>query len=178
MSDQDLVLLVATYENLDDATNDFAALKSIKHDSGLRDLTAAMVAKDDKGRLKVHESTHAGKVGAAIGLVGGAVLGALFPPAGVAILASLAVDGVVAGTVLGSIGHFAGGVSRKDLKELGSMLEDGEAAIVTVAADDVSTDIDKALGKASKKANRALDKGDVDAAITDIQNGIDKAAAV
>lgn len=167
MSDATYVAYVAAYDNLDDAEADFATLK----EAGLRHITAALVYKDDKGRIKVHEKTYAGKVAGGVGLVGGAVIGAIFPPAGLAILG----DAVVGGVALGAIGHFAGGLSRKDLKELGALLDDGDAAVVAVAEDAVTTDVDKALTKAAKKADVKLDSGDVDAAVAELAKGIDKA---
>ena len=105
-----------------------------------------------------------------MGIVGGAIVGRSFPPAGAAILA----DAVVGGAVLGTIGHFAGGLSRKELKELGNLLDEGEAAVIAVAQDAVATDVDKALGKAAKRASAKIDDGDV-AALAEIEKGADKA---
>lgn len=93
-------------------------------------------------------------------------------------IASAAGGAAGVGVVAGAIGHFAGGVSRADMKELGSYLDNGEAAIVAVAVDAIDTDIDAALTRASKKASKALDKGDVDAAIGDLEKGLDKAANI
>ena len=168
MSDASYVAYAAAYDNLDDAEADFDTLK----EAGLRHITAALVYKDDKGRVHVHEKTHAGKVAGAVGVVGGAVIGAIFPPAGVAILT----DAVVGGAVLGTIGHFAGGLSRHNLKELGALLDEGAAAVIAVAEDAVTTDVDKALSRAAKKANAKLDDGDVDAAMAELEKGVNKAA--
>lgn len=167
MSDATYVAYAAAYDNVDDAKADFKTLK----DAGLRHITAALVT-NKNGRIHVHEKTHAGKVAGAAGVVGGVIIGALFPPAGVAILTDAAIGGVG----LGLIGHFAGGLSRHDLKELGAFLEEGEAAVIAVAEDAVDTDVDNALSHAAKKANAKLDKGDVDAAMEELQKGLDKAA--
>lgn len=113
-----------------------------------------------------------GKVGAAVGVIGGAVLGAIFPPAGVALVA----DGLVGGATLGAIGHFAGGLSRGDLKDLGSLLDDGQAAVIAVGVDAVAEDVDRALSHAAKKASKAIDQDDVSAALADIEGGVNKAA--
>ena len=74
MSDN-FVASAAVYDNANDAKADFATL----HDAGLRDITAALVTKSEQGRLHVHEKTHAGKVGAATGVIGGAILGMILP---------------------------------------------------------------------------------------------------
>ena len=178
MSDKVYIAFGAAYASVDDAKADFAALKEIKREGEIRDLTAAICYKNDKGRIVVHETTHAGKVAAGVGIVGGAILGAIFPPAGLAVVASAVGGAAGLGVVAGTIGHFAGGMSRKDLKELGAYLDDGEAAIVAVAVDAVDTDIDKALSRASKKASKEMDKGDVNAAIEDLEKGLDKAANI
>lgn len=166
MSDN-YVAYAAVYDNAMDAEVDFATLR----DAGLRHITAALVTKSDEGRLHIHEKTHAGKVGTATGVIGGAILGAIFPPAGVA----LVTDGLVGGAALGTIAHFAGGLSRADLKDLGAMLDDGSAAVVAVAVDAVAEDIDKALSRAARKADKAIDQGDVDAALADLEKGLSTA---
>lgn len=161
------VAYAAAYDSVDDAVADFTTLK----EAGLRHITAAIVEKDENGRVHVHEKTHAGKVAGTVGVIGGAVVGAIFPPAGVAILT----DAVVGGAALGTIGHFAGGLSRKDLKALGELLDQGQAAVIAVAEDAVATDVDKAMSKAVKKASARLDDGDVAAALAEIEKGADKA---
>ena len=169
---------VAAYSSLDDALADFEGLKEIKAEGEIRDLTAAIVSRDENGRIHTHQSTHAGKVAAGVGVVGGAIVGAIFPPAGMAVLGAMAVDAAVGGVVLGAVGHFAGGASRKDLRELGDQLDEGEAAIIAVAVDAVSTDIDTALDRAARKASKAIDKGDVDKAVIELEKGLDKAANI
>jgi uncharacterized membrane protein len=161
------VAYAATYDDADAAADDFATLR----DAGLRDITAALVTRSDTGRLHIHEKTHAGKVGAVAGIIGGAVLGAIFPPAGVALVA----DGAVGGASMGAIGHFAGGLSRGDLKDLGAMLDDGQAAVIAVGVDAVAEDVEGALSHAAKKASKAVDKGDVSAALSDLERGVDDA---
>lgn len=96
------VAYAAPYDDVETAEDDFVPLR----EAGLRDITATLVTKSDSGRLHVHEKTHAGKVGAAAGVIGVAVLGAIFPPAGVA----LAADGVVGGASLGVIGYLRAGI--------------------------------------------------------------------
>ena len=162
------VAYAAVYDDADSAKADFATL----HDAGLRDITAALVTKSDSGRLHIHEKTYAGKVAGSVGVVCGAIMGAIFPPAGVA----LVTDGLVGGATLGTIGHFAGGLSRSDLKELGALLDDGQAAVVAVAVNAVAEDVDKTMARAVKKASKAVDNGDVSAALADLEKGVDKAA--
>lgn len=178
MSDKTYVVYAAGYASKDDALADLEALKEIKSDGDIRDLTAAIVSVDEKGKMHVHETTHAGKVAAGVGIVAGAIIGAVFPPAGMAVIAAAAGGAAGLGVVAGAIGHFAGGLSRKDMKELGEFLDIGEAAMIAVAVDAIATDIDAALTRATKKASRAVNKGDVSAAIADLEKGLDKAVNI
>ena len=174
-SDKTYVAFAGAYSSIEDAELDFEALMQIKAEGAIRDVTAAIVSKDENGRIHTHKTTHAGKVGAGVGVVGGAILGAIFPPAGMAVLGAAVAEAAIGGVLIGSIGHLAGGASRKDLRELASHLDEGEAAILAVAVDSVSTDVDKALDKAFKKASKAIDKGDVDKAVEELDKGFDRA---
>ncbi|MEI8082913.1 MAG: hypothetical protein WCI74_13835, partial [Actinomycetes bacterium] len=109
------VLYAATYPNIGDAQIDYDILKTMANSGQDFNITAALVKKDDKGRLHIHETTHDGKVGAGIGavagVVSGAIIGAMFPPAGIVLISGAALGGgLVGGGVFGSIGHFAGGL--------------------------------------------------------------------
>jgi uncharacterized membrane protein len=178
MSEKTYVLYAASYASRADALEDLYALKEIKSAGDIRDLTAVVVVKDAKGSLHVHETTHAGKVAAGVGVVAGAIIGAVFPPAGIAVISAAVGGAAGVGVVAGAIGHFAGGISRRDTKELGEFLDAGEAALLAVAVDTVATHIDTAMTRASRKASRALDKGDVDAALVDLWKGLDEAANI
>jgi uncharacterized membrane protein len=178
MSDKTYVLYAASYASKEDAKADLEALKEIKSAGEIRDLTAAIVSKNEKGKLHVHETTHAGKVAGGVGVVAGAIIGAVFPPAGIAVITAAVGGAAGVGVVAGAIGHFSGGISRKDMKDLGEFLDAGEAAMLAVAVDAVDTDIDSALTRATKKASRAINKGDVSDAIADLEKGLDKAVNI
>jgi len=53
----------------------------------------------------------------------GAVVGILFPPA-------ILVDAAIGGLAGGAIGHSWRGMSRKDVKEPGELLDEGDAALL------------------------------------------------
>lgn len=178
MADEEYVVICGVYNSAADAQADLDALRGMKNQLGK--LTAAIVRKSEDGRLHLNETTHAGKVDAAFGAVSGLVIGAIWPPAGLTILASSALGALGLGAVGGLIGHFSGGISRSGMKEIGSALEEGQAALVAVGVDKLATDIDKVLDRASKKISHKLDKGDVEGAIDALENGItnfDKAVA-
>jgi uncharacterized membrane protein len=175
MSDKQYVAFAAAYASKADAEADLSALKQ---SGSFDDITAAIVSRDAKGKLHVHETTHAGKVAAGVGVVAGAIIGAVFPPAGIAVVAAAAGGAAGLGVIGGAIGHFSGGISRKDMKELGEYLDIGDAALIAVAVDKVATEVDTTLTRATKKASRAINKGDLADAITDLENGLDKAVNI
>jgi uncharacterized membrane protein len=94
---------------------------------------------------------------------------ALFPAA--AIGTGLLVGTTAGGAALGALaGHAAGGMSRKDLKELGDSLDEGQAALVLVGVSDMQAKIDRAMKHAEKvekkelKADREQAKKDAESA--------------
>ena len=80
----------------------------------------------------------------------------MFPPA---IIASAAVGGVG--------GHLWRGMSRADVKELGEITDDGQAALVIVGESKLEQAVDKAALKADKHAVKELDvkPKDIDKAV-------------
>ncbi|HEY7483500.1 MAG TPA: DUF1269 domain-containing protein, partial [Streptosporangiaceae bacterium] len=99
---------------------------------------------------------HGGWGGAAVG----ALIGCLFPPAFIAATATGAVVGAVSG-------HLWRGMSRKDCKELGDIIDDGQAALVIVGESTIEQAVDKAALKAEKQVAKELDvkPRDIDKAI-------------
>jgi hypothetical protein len=62
----------------------------------------------------------------------------------------------VGGVTGGLIGHFHGGMSRKDVKELGELLDAGEAALIVVGRDKLDEQLRKAGLKAEKQVEKEL----------------------
>jgi uncharacterized membrane protein len=149
----------ATYRSLDDAEADYEAIKSLYYDEGLIDtFDAAVIAKDDKGKVKIvkkHEQPlrQGAWVGGGLGLATGLCV-ALFPA--VALGAGLA-WGAGIGAGLGALaGHAAGGMSRSDLKDLGETLDNGECAMVAVAAAAIADRVEAGLERADKVERKEL----------------------
>lgn len=154
MSDPDfLFIMAASYDNVDDARADFAGIKALYdeiHVSHIFD--AAVLTKDENGKVKIDETYQAGaQHGAAIGLAGGLAVGAiaaLFPP--IAIGAALLAGGA-GGAILGSIaGHYATGLGRGELKELGEALDNGQAGLVVVYAANYADQVGKIIKTENK----------------------------
>ena len=152
--------IAAAYDSVDAAEADYQVVKDLYYGLNLMDtFDAAVVMKNEKGKVKVvkkHEQpTRQGAWrGAGWGLAGGLVI-ALFPAAalGAGLLATSAGWGAMFGALAG---HAVGGVSRSDLKDLGEVLDNGQAGLVVVAATDVGDRVAKALKSARKSMTKEI----------------------
>jgi len=160
-----LFVLAASYASVDDAVNDYEAVKALYREVRTSDdFDAAVIAKDDEGKVEIvkkHEqpTRHGAARGLGWGLAAGAVV-ALFPPVG--IVGALAVGGG-AGAAIGAVsGHVSGGMPRDDLKELGEVLDEGHAGLIVVyatnMADQIAANIKAANRIVSKQTDMAADQ--------------------
>ncbi|HUN79615.1 MAG TPA: DUF1269 domain-containing protein [Solirubrobacteraceae bacterium] len=150
MSDNPVFIYAATYSSTEDAWSDYDILLELHAEKLVGTYDAAVIDKDRDGKVHVHKHEKATQHGAWGGIGVGALVGILFPPS---ILGAAAVGGVVGG--LG--GHFRKGLSRGDAKELGETLEEGEAALVVIGESRVEEQLDKALTRARKSIEKAVD---------------------
>ena len=60
-----------------------------------------------------------------------------------------------------------------DLRELGGILEDGQAALAVIAVDKVQDEIDAVITRSARKAVKKVDKGDLDGALDALEKGAD-----
>ena len=151
---------IGVYANVDDALEDYDAVKLLHTEAGLIDAyDAAVVERKENGKVKIvkkHETpTRVGGVlGGGVGLATGLVI-VLFPAA--AIGGGLLLGTTAGGAVLGAIaGHAAAGMSRGDLKDLGEQLDAGEAGLVVVAVADMQSKLEAAMKKAEKVSAKEL----------------------
>jgi len=152
MAEADGILVFAgQYANLDLATEDFMALKTLKSMDFIGKYEAALFTKTAEGKVKIidTDATERG-AGAKVGAVTGAVLGIIFPPS---LLASAAV-GAGAGAL---VGNFMTAMSRKDVKELGELLDDGEAGIVFIGETTLEAGMRKLLKHVAKEMKVQVD---------------------
>ena len=153
-------VLAASYDHVDDAMADFDAAKAAYDHVGTSlDFDAAVIAKSDAGKVEIvrrHDAParHDTSVGAGWGLAAGAVA-ALFP--GVGILAALAVGGGAGAAIGAHAGHAASAMSRDDLKELGEVLDRGDAGLVVVYGPDLADRIRAAVIRATSTVRRSTD---------------------
>jgi uncharacterized membrane protein len=142
-------LFIATYPNEAAAQADYDVVKALHEIDAVGNFDAAVVTKDDKGKIHVNKDETATRKGAWRGVGVGAVLGILFPPS---ILASAAVAGAIGGVA----GHLWGGMSRSDVKELGEFIDEGQAALLVLGDLTVSKAMEKAQLKAIKEIRKQV----------------------
>jgi uncharacterized membrane protein len=161
MAKPDAVFIyIGTYPSEVTARADYEVVKDLHAVGAVGTYDAAVVTKDDAGKVHVNKDEMATRHGAWGGAAVGALVGILFPPA---ILASAA-----AGAAIGGVsGHLWRGMSRADCKELGEVIDDGQAALVIVGESTIEQAVDKAALKAEKQVAKDLDvkPKDIDKAV-------------
>ncbi len=149
MSENPVFIYAAVYSDLIGAEADYETLLDLHAADLIGTYDVALIDKDEAGKVHVlkHEkpTQHAAWTGIAVG----AVVGILFPP-------SILGAAVVGGATGGVLGHFFRGMSRGDAKELGELLDDGQAALIVIGKSRLQEQLDKALGRAQKSIEREV----------------------
>jgi uncharacterized membrane protein len=161
MAKPDAVFIyIGTYPDEVAARADYDVVKDLHAVGAVGTYDAAVVTKDSAGKVHVNKDEMATRHGAWGGAAVGALIGLLFPPA---IIATTAAGAAVGGVS----GHLWRGMSRSDVKELGEIIDDGQAALVIVGESTVAQAIDKAALKAEKQVAKELDvkPKDIDKAV-------------
>ena len=142
-------LLVGAYASVDDAQADYDVIKELTLEKVIGGFDAAVITKDDEGKVHVNKDETGTRKGAWGGAGVGALVGLIFPPA----LIGSAVVGAAAGA-LG--GHMAKSLPRSDLKDLGELLEAGEAGLVVLGDWRLEERIDELLSRAERRQAKEL----------------------
>jgi uncharacterized membrane protein len=140
----------AVYADRADAEADYDMLLDAHSADLVGSYDVALMYKDDEGKVHVSKHEKPTQHGAWTGAAVGALVGIVFPPA----VLGAAVVGAAAG---GGIGHALGGMSRKDAKDLGEQLDDGQAALIVIGQSRVQEQLDKALTRAQRSEEREVD---------------------
>jgi uncharacterized membrane protein len=159
-----MFLYAGDYDSVDDAKADLGALKELHREHLVGTYDAAVITKDEEGKVKIVDKTekptqHGGWAGLAVG----AAIGVIFPP-------SILVSGLVGAGAGALIGHLHGGMSRSDLKEMGEMLDESDAALIVVG----EATIERAVEEATQRAKKQMKK-EVRAEAKEIEKAIDEA---
>ena len=164
MSDNPMFMYVGDYESVDDAKADLEALRELHREHVVGTYDAAVLTKDEEGNVKIVDkiekpTQHGGWAGLAVG----AAVGLIFPP-------SILVSGLVGAGAGALIGHLHGGMSRSDLKEIGEMLDESDAALIVVG----EATIERAVEDATRRAKQDMKK-EVRADAREMEKAIDRA---
>ena len=164
MSDNPMFLYAGEYESVDDAKADLEVLKELHREHVVGTYDAAVITKTDDGKVKIVDkiekpTQHGGWAGMAVG----AAMGLIFPP-------SILVGGLLGAGAGALIGHLRSGMSNSDLKEVGEMLEESEAALIVVG----EATIEQAVDDATKRAKKEMKK-EVRADAKELEKAIDEA---
>jgi uncharacterized membrane protein len=161
MAKSDSVFIyIGTYPSEAAARYDYEAVKELHALGAVGTYDAAVVTKDADGKVHENKDETTTRHGAWGGLAVGAIFGLLFPPS---IVGSAAVGAAVGGVG----GHLWKGMSRSDVKELGDVIDAGEACLLIIGESKVEEELEKAGLKAEKQVARQLDMDtkDLDAAV-------------
>jgi uncharacterized membrane protein len=162
MADNDgMFLYIGTYPSESAARADYDIVKELHSAGAVGTYDAAVITKDADGKVHVNKDEMATRHGGWGGAVAGAVVGLLFPPA--------IIGTAIAGGAIGAAsGHLWRGMSRSEVKELGDLIDAGQAALLVAGASNLEEAIDKAELKAEKHIAKQLNdvkKSEIDDAV-------------
>ncbi len=151
VTDGAYTLFVADFSDTDTAWQAYEALLSVEDGATVEIEGVLVVKRDAEGKLEIQKATdHSTKTGLKWGVVGGVVLGVLFPPS---ILASAAAMGTI-GAASGKIRQLH---HRIELgKELEGAIEPGHSGILALVSDPGAVEIRKALAAADHIVESAV----------------------
>lgn len=143
MSDVPVQLIVAAFKDEQTAKEALKVLKQAQREKLIKIDNAAVLRKDEKGKLHIKETADmGGKKGAALGGVAGAAIGVI---AGPVLLVPAAVGALVGGLAARLRDS---GFSDARLKTLGEGLTPGSSAIVAVVEHIWVAEVEKAMAQA------------------------------
>ena len=145
-----MFMYAGEYESVDEAKADLEELKELHREHVVGTYDAAVLTKTSEGKVKIVDKTekptqHGGWAGLAVG----AAVGVIFPP-------SILVSGAIGAGAGALIGHLRGGMSNSDLKEVGEMLDESEAALIVVGEATIERAVDEATSRAKKEMKKEV----------------------
>lgn len=149
-------LYIATYSDENAAQEDYEVLKQLVKDDIIDIDGMILVSRDAEGKIEVKDRAHGVSKGTAIGAVGGAVIGLIFPPA---VLGSALLGGGV-GAAVGAL------KSHRDRKEIKKEVEDvlppNSSGIAVLIEEKWVGEVQKTLSKAEKALTELVDKENIE----------------
>jgi uncharacterized membrane protein len=149
MADKDVFLYVGTYRSEDDARADYDTVKALHDEGVIGTYDMAIVSKDEHDKIHVRKREKPTEHGVWTGVAVGALVGILFPP-------SIIATGAIGGVTGGMVGHLWRGMSRADVKDLGELIDEGQAALVVVGESKFQQYLDRAFSRAQRRIERQV----------------------
>ncbi|HEX4678996.1 MAG TPA: DUF1269 domain-containing protein [Gaiellaceae bacterium] len=149
-------LYIATYDDPDTARGDWDGMKQLAKDDLVKVDGMVLVSRRADGKIHVDDDFHETRKGAKWGLVGGAVIGLIFPPS---LLASAAVGAGIGAGVGALRSHGQKAEIKEDVEET---LPLNSSGIVAIFEEQWEDDIDRALANASNVTKEKVDKESAD----------------
>jgi uncharacterized membrane protein len=168
-----MFFFAGVYDDVADADADYEAIKALHSGDAIGSYDSAIITKQAEGKVKVTKTEKPAQHGAWIGLAAGAGAAVVFP---------FLLPGVVAagagGAGLGAwFGHLAHGTSRGEAKEIGALLDQGDAELIVVGIDRDAERIEQAATRA-KDSVLKREVGDFDEAEQEALAAIEQAERV
>jgi len=157
VSDGAFTLFVADFNDTETALQAYEALKEIEDGATVEIEGVLVVKREGDGPVEIQKATdHSTRRGLAWGVVGGVVLGVIFPP-------SIIGSAVVLGAGGAAIGKAREVHHKKELaEELQDAIAPGHSGIIALVSDPGEIRIRKALEKADRVVEKAVDKSVAD----------------
>lgn len=132
-------LLVVTFDDEEQAYEGTKALRELDREGSITVYAGSVIARDDDGLVSVKDSADEGPIGTALGMLTGALVGALAGPQGMAV-------GAAAGTMLGATGDLINlGMGVDFVDEVAAHLPPGKVAAVAEVEEYWSTPVDSRM---------------------------------
>ena len=150
-------LIVAQFPTLDDAEAAYEELIELERTTSLRIDGVIVASRDTDGTVHLGKVTdHSTKTGLKWGIVGGAILGVIFPPSIIASAATVGAFGAAFGKIR-NVMHRSG-----IAEDLAAVMEPGTSGIIAIVEDTAVVEMRAALAKADSIVTKAIDKQTAD----------------
>ncbi len=150
MSDRPVFIYAATYADAAGAEADYDTLLELHAAKLVGTYDVALVTKDADGKVHVEKHEKPTQHGAWGGIAVGAAVGVLAAPA--------VVPAALLGGIIGGLGgHFKKGIAKDDAKEMGDLIDAGQATLLVIGESRLEEQLDKVLTRAEKTIEKEID---------------------
>ena len=156
MSDVPIDLYIAAYTDPDAAQGDWDELKRLAKEDIIRVDSLVLVRRDAEGKVHVKDNLHEVGVVAGVGVLGGALIGLIFPPS---ILAAAVVGGGIGAGAGGLLDHHRKSEIKHDVE---GSLPPNSSGIVALFEEKWTADMEKLLARAEKITKHEVDPQSVE----------------